>query len=76
MHSAGGITVAHVLNAVPARIARVVLVSCTIPPHGSAVIDHIDPDVRESVMAGRGSRQVTPVRRCGGSGRRRRTVPG
>jgi hypothetical protein len=31
-----------------------VLVSCTIPPHGSAVIDHIDPDVRESVMADSG----------------------
>jgi len=53
-HSVGGITVAHVLNAVPERIGRVVLVSCTIPPHGSAVIDHIDPDVRESVMAGAG----------------------
>jgi pimeloyl-ACP methyl ester carboxylesterase len=53
-HSVGGITVAHLLNAVPERIARVVLVSCTIPPHGSAVIDHIDHDVRESVMAGSG----------------------
>lgn len=53
-HSMGGITVAHVLNEVPDRIAHVVLVSCTIPPHGSAVIDHIDPDVRASVMAGSG----------------------
>ncbi|HET6954615.1 MAG TPA: alpha/beta fold hydrolase [Acidimicrobiales bacterium] len=53
-HSIGGITVAHVLNEVPDRIALAVLVSCTIPPHGSAVIDHIDPDVRDSVMAGSG----------------------
>lgn len=30
------------------------LVSCTIPPHGSAVIDHIDPDVHKSVMADSG----------------------
>lgn len=53
-HSVAGITVAHVVNKVPDRIARVVLVSCTMPPHGSAVIDHIDPDVREAVMAGSG----------------------
>jgi hypothetical protein len=52
MQSVGGIAVVHVLNAVPARVARVVLVSCTIPPHGSAVIDHIDPDVREAARAG------------------------
>src|SRR5918994_240281 len=53
-HSVAGITAAHVLNEAPDRIARVVMVSCTIPPHGSAVIDHIDPDVRESVIAGAG----------------------
>ena len=53
-HSVAGITAAHVLNEAPDRIARVVMVSCTIPPHGSAVIDHIDPDVRESVIAGSG----------------------
>jgi hypothetical protein len=76
MHSVGGITVAHVLNAVPARIAHVGAGVVHDPAARQCVIEHIDPDVRESVMAGRGSRQVTPVRRCGGSGRRRRTVPG
>lgn len=53
-HSVGGITVAHVLNEAVDRIRHVVLVSATIPPHGSAVIDHIDPDVRASVMEGSG----------------------
>jgi pimeloyl-ACP methyl ester carboxylesterase len=53
-HSVGGITVAHVLNEAPELVRRVVLISCTIPPHGRAVIDNIDPDVRDSVMAGSG----------------------
>ena len=54
-HSIGGITVAHVMNEVPERVAAAVLVASTIPPHGSAVVDHIDPDVRDSVMAGSGN---------------------
>jgi len=53
-HSVAGITVAHVLNEAPDLVGKIVLLSSTIPPHGSAVIDHIDPDVRESVMAGSG----------------------
>lgn len=53
-HSAGGITVAHVLNEAAAQIRHVVLVSCVIPPHGTAVIDHIDAEVRDAVMAGSG----------------------
>jgi len=51
-HSVAGITVAHVVNEAPQLVGRVVLLSCTIPPHGSAVLDHIDPDVRESVLSG------------------------
>jgi pimeloyl-ACP methyl ester carboxylesterase len=50
-HSVAGITIAHALNARPRLARQVVLVSCTIPPHGSAVIDHIDPQVRASVLA-------------------------
>ena len=50
-HSVAGITVAHVLNEAPELVGRVVLLSSPIPPHGSAVIDHIDPGVRESVLA-------------------------
>jgi pimeloyl-ACP methyl ester carboxylesterase len=50
-HSVAGITIAHALNARPRLARRVVLVSCTIPPHGSAVIDNIDPEVRASVLA-------------------------
>jgi hypothetical protein len=30
-----------------------VLVSCTIPPHGSAVIDHIDLNAGHMAMIGR-----------------------
>jgi pimeloyl-ACP methyl ester carboxylesterase len=54
-HSVAGITAAHVLKEAPGLVRDVVLVSCTIPPHGSAVIDHIDPGVRDSVMAGTGN---------------------
>jgi pimeloyl-ACP methyl ester carboxylesterase len=53
-HSMGGLTVAHVLNVVAERVRQVVLVSCTVPPHGSSVVGNIDPDVRASVLAGSG----------------------
>jgi pimeloyl-ACP methyl ester carboxylesterase len=53
-HSMAGLTVAHVLNEVPERVREVVLVSCTVPPHGSSVVGNIDPDVRASVLAGSG----------------------
>lgn len=53
-HSMAGLTVAHVLNEVPGRVCEVVLVSCTVPPHGSSVIGNIDPEVRASVLAGSG----------------------
>ena len=53
-HSVAGITAAHTLNEAPHLVRHVVLLSATIPPHGSAVIDHIDPDVRASVLAGAG----------------------
>jgi pimeloyl-ACP methyl ester carboxylesterase len=53
-HSMAGLTVAHVLNEVPGRVREAVLVSCTVPPHGSSVVGNIDPDVRASVLAGSG----------------------
>ena len=53
-HSAGGVTAAHVVNRLPERIRAVVFVSCPIPTHGGAIIDNIDPDVRDAVMAGTG----------------------
>ena len=53
-HSVAGIVAAHALNEAPGLARHVVLVSSPIPPHGSAVIDHIDPDVRASVLAGSG----------------------
>lgn len=53
-HSAGGLTVAHLLNRMPERFRSCVLVACTIPPHGQAIVDNIDPGIREAVLAGAG----------------------
>lgn len=53
-HSAGGLTAAHLLNRMPDRFRSCVLVACTIPPHGQAIIDNIDPGIREAVLAGSG----------------------
>ncbi|QYJ03564.1 alpha/beta fold hydrolase [Nocardioides panacisoli] len=53
-HSAGGLTAAHLINRLPGRFRSCVLVACTIPPHGEAIADNIDPDIREAVLAGSG----------------------
>ncbi|WKN48473.1 alpha/beta fold hydrolase [Nocardioides sp. Arc9.136] len=53
-HSAGGLTAAHLLNRVPERFRACVLVASTIPPHGEAIADNIDPGIREAVLAGSG----------------------
>jgi pimeloyl-ACP methyl ester carboxylesterase len=53
-HSAGGLTAAFVVNRFPDRVRAVVFVSSTIPPDGGAIIDSIDPDVRDAVLAGSG----------------------
>jgi len=53
-HSAGGLTAAHLLNEMPGTFRSCILVACTIPPHGEAIADNIDPDIREAVLAGAG----------------------
>ena len=53
-HSAGGLTAAFVVNRLADRIRAVVFVSSTIPPDRGAIIDSIDPDVRDAVLAGSG----------------------
>lgn len=53
-HSAGGLTAAHLLNRMPERFRACVLVACTIPPHGQAIVDNIDPEIRDAVLAGSG----------------------
>ncbi|MET0324539.1 MAG: alpha/beta hydrolase [Ilumatobacteraceae bacterium] len=53
-HSAGGLTAAFVVNGLSERIRAVVFVSSTIPPDGGAIIDSIDPDVRDAVLKGSG----------------------
>jgi pimeloyl-ACP methyl ester carboxylesterase len=47
-HSMAGITLAHVANKIGERIARVVMISCTV--HGASGVDHMDPEVRKSVL--------------------------
>lgn len=53
-HSAGGLTAAHLINRMPDRFRSCILVACTIPPHGEAIADNIDPDIRDAVLAGSG----------------------
>jgi pimeloyl-ACP methyl ester carboxylesterase len=53
-HSAGGLTAASLLNRMPERFSTCVLVACTIPPHGQAIVDNIDPGIRDAVLAGSG----------------------
>jgi pimeloyl-ACP methyl ester carboxylesterase len=48
-HSFGGVTVPLVMELVPERIRRVVLLSAVVPEAGTRVLDQIDPDVRSSV---------------------------
>ncbi len=48
-HSFGGDTVPRVMELVPERIRRVVLLSAVVPEDGTRVLDQIDPDVRGSV---------------------------
>jgi pimeloyl-ACP methyl ester carboxylesterase len=50
-HSMAGIVVPRVVELAPERIRNIVLVSAVIPPHGTRVLDGIDPDVRASVEA-------------------------
>ncbi len=46
-HSLAGLTLTRVPALVPGRIARLVFVSCALPPHGSSVVDALDPSLQE-----------------------------
>jgi pimeloyl-ACP methyl ester carboxylesterase len=50
-HSLAGVTVPRVVELIPERIRQIVLVSAVVPPHGTRVLDNIDPDVRVAVEA-------------------------
>ena len=50
-HSMAGVTVPRVLQLLPDRVAHVVLVSAVVPPHGTRILDGIDPQVRVAVEA-------------------------
>jgi len=46
-HSLAGLTLPRVPALVPERIARLVFISCALPPHGSSVVDALDPSLQE-----------------------------
>ena len=46
-HSLAGLTLPRVPALVPGRIARLVFVSCALPPHGSSVVDALDPSLQD-----------------------------
>jgi pimeloyl-ACP methyl ester carboxylesterase len=46
-HSMGGLTIAEIARRIPARVARLVFVSCIVPPEGGNVIDTLPAEVRE-----------------------------
>lgn len=50
-HSFAGVSVPRVLAELSERVKHVVFLSAVVPPHGSRVLDEIDPEVREAVEA-------------------------
>lgn len=46
-HSMGGLTIAEVARRAPERVARLIFVSCLVPPEGGAVVDALPAAVRE-----------------------------
>ncbi len=53
-HSFAGVTVPRVMAALAPRLRHVVFLSAVVPPDGTAVLDQIDPGVREAVRASTG----------------------
>jgi pimeloyl-ACP methyl ester carboxylesterase len=49
-HSFAGVTVPRVMQSLADRLRHVVFLSAVVPEDGSAVIDQIDPAVRDAVM--------------------------
>lgn len=45
-HSLAGITLPRVAEAIPECLARMVFVSCVVPPDGGSVIDILTPEIR------------------------------
>ena len=50
-HSLAGVVLPRVIELLPELIRHVVLVSALAPPHGTRVLDRIDPDIRVQVEA-------------------------
>jgi pimeloyl-ACP methyl ester carboxylesterase len=46
-HSMGGLTISEVAARIPERVARLVYVSCIVPPEGGSAIDALPPELRE-----------------------------
>lgn len=50
-HSMGGLTISEVARRIPDRVARLVYVSCLVPPEGGSSIDALPEDIRELTRA-------------------------
>ncbi|EKT83190.1 esterase [Rhodococcus opacus M213] len=50
-HSFAGVTAPRVMQALAHRLRHVVFLSAVVPPHGTRVLDQIDPGVRAAVEA-------------------------
>ena len=46
-HSMGGLTISEVAARIPERVARLVYVSCIVPPEGGSAIDALPEEIRE-----------------------------
>lgn len=53
-HSFAGVTVPRVMAELAPRLRHVAFLSAVVPPDGTAVLDQIDPSVREAVRASTG----------------------
>lgn len=53
-HSFGGVSVPRVMIELAPRLSHVVFLSAVVPENGTAVLDQIDPGVREAVRASMG----------------------
>src|SRR5690606_35841090 len=47
-HSMAGITMPGVAARIPERLRHLVFVACTVPPDGAAIVDTLDPELRET----------------------------
>ncbi len=57
-HSLAGMSLPRVAARVPERLARLVFISCTVPPEGRSPFDMLDPEIQ--ALAGRADADAEP----------------